>query len=184
MSALARPEPSEYPEFYRTYVDQVPDGPILDRLEQQRRSTARLLASVGEERAMFRYAEGKWSIKEVVGHVADAERVFAYRALVAARGDRTPLPGFDEDEYVERAGFDRLALTELAAGFDRARQATVSLFSTFSPEETERRGIANGAEISLRALAWIIAGHERHHVRVLGERYGVTSRSTSISISS
>ncbi len=176
MSAFDRPTAAEYAPFYASYVDEVPDGPILDLLAAQRESTARRLAAVDEERAMYRYAEGKWSIKEVVGHLADAERIFAYRALTAARGDRTPLPGFEEDEYVERAGFDRHPLAELAADFDRARRATLSLYRTFSAEEAARRGVANGSEVSVRALAWIIAGHERHHVRILGERYGLASR--------
>ena len=174
MSDTTRPDPSEYGRYYGTYVDQVPDGSILDRLAAQRESTARLLASIDESRAGYRYAEGKWSIKEIVGHLADAERVFVYRAMTAARGDRTSLPGFDENEYVDRAGFDRHTLAELAADLDSTRAATLSLFRTFSAEEAARRGIANDAECSVRALAWIIAGHERHHVRVLGERYGVT----------
>ena len=174
MSAFDRPDRGEYADFYAGYVDQVPDGPIFDRLEEQRRTSARLFALLDEERAMHRYAEGKWSIKEIVGHLADAERVFVYRAMTAARGDRTSLPGFDENEYVDRAGFDRHTLAELAADLDSARAATLSLFRTFSAEEAARRGIANDAECSVRALAWIIAGHERHHVRVLGERYGVT----------
>lgn len=173
MSSFTRPDPSEYAEFYGTYVDQVPDGAILGLLAAQGESTARLLATVDEDRAAYRYAEGKWSIKEIVGHLADAERVFVYRALTAARGDRTPLPGFDENEYVAGAGFDRHPLTELAADLGRVRGATLSLYRTFSPEEAARQGVANGTEISVRALAWIIAGHERHHVRVLGERYGV-----------
>lgn len=171
--AISRPGPSEYAEFYGTYVDQVPDGDVLELLAAQGESTGRLLAGIGESRAMVRYAEGKWSIKEVVGHLADAERVFCYRALTAARGDRTSLPGFDENDYVARAGFDRHSLAALAADLGRVRRATLSLYRTFSAEEAASRGIANGTEISVRALAWITAGHERHHVRVLGERYGV-----------
>lgn len=173
MSWSDRPDPSEFADFYAGYVGEVPDGSILDLLDAQGESTTRLLAAVDESLAMYRYAEGKWSIKEIVGHLADAERVFAYRAMTAARGDRTSLPGFDENEWAERAGFDRLFLTELAADFARARQATVSLYRTFSDEEALRQGNANGAEVSVRALAWIIAGHERHHLRVLEERYGV-----------
>lgn len=174
MSAIERPAAGEYDAYYRTYIDQVPDGPILETLAAQRQSTARLLAAVGEDRALQRYAEGKWSVKEVVGHVADAERVFAYRALTAARGDRTPLPGFAENDWVAAAGFDRRPLAELAAELDRARAATLALFGGFSDEELARRGVANGSEVSVRALAWILAGHERHHARVLVERYGLT----------
>lgn len=175
MTAIARPEPSEHAEFYAGYVAEVPDGSILEILEAQRRSTAELLAGVDEERALYRYADGKWSIKEIVGHLADAERVFAYRALRAARGDRTPLPGFDHDAYIANAGFDRRPLTALAAELEAVRFATLELFGGLSPEEVARRGIANGTEFSVRALAWIIAGHERHHVLVLAERYGLTA---------
>ena len=172
---IERPDSSEYAPFYATYVDQVPDGSILDSLAAQRRSTGRLLATLDEERAEYRYAEGKWSVKQMVGHLADAERVFLFRALAAARGDRTPLPGFDENEYVARAAFDRRPIAELAAELDHARQATLSFFGGLSAEETGRSGVANGTEISVRALAWIIAGHERHHVKVLGERYGLSA---------
>ncbi len=173
MTEIARPRPDEHAVFYQTYVDEAPEGPLLESLAVQGRRAQELLAGVDEERAGFRYAEGKWSVKEVVGHLIDAERVFAYRALTAARGDRTPLPGFDENEYVAAAGFDRRPLAELAAELAAVRAATVALFSGLAAEETARRGVANGTEISVRALAWIIAGHQRHHLRVLGERYGL-----------
>ena len=173
MNDIARPETSEYDAFYQTYVAALPDGCILDRLQAQGTECQQLLATIDDQRALYRYADGKWSIKEVLGHLCDAERIFAYRALTIARGDRVPLPGFDENEYVAAAGFDRLPLAALAAGLAHVRAATRFLFSSLTSEERARQGLANDSRITVRALAWIIAGHERHHLDVLRERYAL-----------
>lgn len=168
-----RPAAEEFAPFYAGYVAEAPEGDILATLERQGRETAALLRGVDEARALTRYAPGKWSIKEVIGHLADAERIFAYRALRIGRADQTPLASFEEDAYVAAAGFDARPLAELVAELEAVRAATVALFRGFDAAAWERRGTASGKTISVRALAWIVAGHERHHVRVLGERYGV-----------
>jgi uncharacterized damage-inducible protein DinB len=169
--AISRPDASEYAPHYETYVSEVPNGNLLEILEDQRRETQELLAEIPEGRAIHRYAPGKWSIKEVVGHVTDAERVFSYRALRFARGDETPLPGFDEKAYAPAGRFDARALLDLAVELDAVRRATIALFTGLDPEALARRGTANTKEISVRALAYIIAGHEQHHVGILRERY-------------
>ena len=169
--ALMRPAPENYPPYYAPYVSQVPNGDLLQMLEEQADDFLELLRAFGEEGGGTRYAPEKWSVKEVVGHVADAERVFAHRAFRFARADATPLPGFDENVYVARAGFERRALVDLAEEFADVRRATVKFFCTLGDEDLARAGTANGARVTVGALAWIIAGHERHHARILRERY-------------
>jgi uncharacterized damage-inducible protein DinB len=169
--AIPRPDASEYAPHYETYVSKVPAGDVVTILEDQRQETQELLAGIPDGRALHRYAPGKWSIKEVVGHVTDAERVFCYRALRFARGDQTPLSGFDEKVYAPAGKFDLHSLPDLAAELDAVRRATIALFSGLDPEALARRGTANAKQVSVRALAYIIAGHERHHVGILRERY-------------
>jgi uncharacterized damage-inducible protein DinB len=168
---IGRPSPGEYAPFYATYVDQVPDGDVLDLLRRQVDETARLVGSVREGDADFRYAEGKWSIKEVIGHIADTERIMVYRALCFARGEPAGLPGFDENEYVRRAKFASRRLADLVAELRAVRAATVPFFATLDAEELERKGVANDRPYTVRALAYIVAGHERHHARLLADRY-------------
>lgn len=166
-----RPALSEYNAYYQPYVLEVPDGDLLATLAAQRDSTAALLAGIPESRGGFRYAEGKWSIREVIGHIADAERVFSYRALRIARADTTPLPGFDENAWMPFANFDSRTLAEVAAELYAVRESTLALFRGLDGEAWPRLGSASGHPISVRALAWMLTGHERHHLRVLGERY-------------
>lgn len=168
---IPRPDAAEYAPFYGTYVGKVPEGDVLQILEDQRRETARLLAGLPEAKALHRYAPGKWSIKEVVGHLMDSERVFCYRALRFARADQTALPGFDEKAWVPAGSFDARSLADLAAELDAVRRATIALFRGLDAPALARHGTANNKEISVRALAYIIAGHERHHVGILRERY-------------
>jgi uncharacterized damage-inducible protein DinB len=170
-AAIPRPEPSEYVPFYETYISKVPKGNLLTVLDDQRRETQELLAGLSEAKALHRYAPGKWSIKEVVGHLMDSERVFCYRALGFGRADENPLPGFDEKAWVPAGRFDARSLEDLAAEFDAVRRATIALFSGLDSDALARRGTANNNPITVRALAWIIAGHERHHVAILRERY-------------
>ena len=165
-----RPLPGEYAPFYEKYVARV-KGDVLDALERQMGETAALLAGIPEARAGHRYAPGKWSIREVAGHLADTERIMVYRALRAARGDRTPLPGFEEDDYVAQGGFDARPLAGLAAELEAVRRATLLFFRGLPPDAWARRGVANGAEMSVRALAHVVAGHELHHREVLRTRY-------------
>ena len=169
----SRPQPDEYIGYFGRYVDLVPDGDIAALLESQGSATQKMLASIGEEKGGYRYAPDKWSIKEVIGHVTDAERVFAYRLLAIARGEKQSLPGFEEKDYVEGANFDALSLAELAQGLATTRSATLALIRSLGEEAWDHRGLANNNPISARALAWVTAGHERHHVNILRERYGI-----------
>ncbi len=170
-AAIPRPEPSEYLAYYETYISKVPQGNLLNVLEDQRRETQRLLGGLSAAKALLRYAPGKWSIKEVVGHLMDSERVFCYRALAFGRADENPLPGFDEKAWVPAGRFDARSLKDLAAEFDAVRRATIALLAGLDAEALARRGTANNNPITVRALAWIIAGHERHHIAILRERY-------------
>jgi uncharacterized damage-inducible protein DinB len=170
---MNKPQSDEYAEYYGRYIDQVPDGDVVATLESQGNETQKLLASIGEEKAGYRYEPGKWSIKQLVGHIADSERVFAYRLLAFARGEKQPLPGFDQDEYMETANFDSRSLAELAGDLASTRHATLKLIRSLDDQAWSRRGVASDNPVSVRALAWITAGHERHHVKILRERYGV-----------
>ncbi len=168
---LARPDKNEYADYFQTYVSKVPEGDIIEQCASQRDAFADLLGGIGSEREEFRYAEGKWSIKEVVGHVLDAERVFAYRTLVFARNDRTPLPSFDADNYVAAAGFDNQTLAQITDAFVANRTAYVALLRSFTDDAWLRRGTASGFEFTVRAIAYIVVGHAMHHAMVLRERY-------------
>jgi hypothetical protein len=168
---ITRPQQDEYVSYYHKYITLVPEGDLVETLRTQITDTLSLLGSIPESRGSHRYAPGKWSIKEVVGHMADVERVMTYRALRIARADATPLPGFDENAWVPAANFESRTLASLAHELHEVRRATVAFFETLEPEAATRRGTANNSPISARALAYIIAGHERHHVGILSERY-------------
>ena len=170
-TTIPRPDTGEYAPYFGTYISQVPDGDVMTLLERQIGETDAMLRNLTEAQAGTRYAEGKWSIREVIGHLADAERVFCYRALSFARGDTQPLPGFDENAYVPAANFDARTLDSLAGEFTAVRRATVAFLETLDADAALRRGTANNLELSARAIAYIIAGHERHHVKILRERY-------------
>jgi hypothetical protein len=173
--AVGPPDASEYAEYYGPYISLVYGDDILAALEGQPRHTLALLSSLGEERGNYRYAPDKWSIKEVLGHLIDVERVLAYRALRFARNDITPLPGCEQDDYVRNGGFADCPLGCLLQEFTAVREASVFLFQGLSPEAWMRRGVANQEEISVRAIAYVIAGHELHHRQVLKGKY-LTSR--------
>lgn len=166
-----RPDETEYVPEYGKYVSLVPGGDIVAVLGDQIGETLALLRSIPEERAGFRYEPDKWSIKELVGHLIDSERIFSYRALRFARDDKTALPGYEQDDYVRNGSFDDQKLEDLAAEFASVRQATVLLFKHLNDEAWARRGSANESEVSVRALVYIIAGHELHHRGVLRDRY-------------
>jgi uncharacterized damage-inducible protein DinB len=166
-----RPAPDEYAPYYGTYINKVADGDVVQVLRGQFPGTLAYLRAIPESRGGHRYAEGKWSIREVVGHIADAERVFAYRALRFARNDSTPLPGFDENAFVANARFDDRTLASLIDEWAAVRAATAAQFDAFFPDEWLRGGTASGKHMSVRALAWVIAGHELHHLGVLRDRY-------------
>jgi hypothetical protein len=172
-SLRARPDASEYASFYHGYIAGVPEGDVLEHLRDSGRELLDAIGALPEERGGFRYADDKWTIREVVGHVIDAERIFTYRALRVARGDTTPLPGFEENEYVRTAGSDRRTLASLTRELGAVRESTVLLFESLPDEVWMRRGVASGKEISVRALAYITEGHPRHHLRILRERYQI-----------
>jgi hypothetical protein len=170
-SPAARPSAEEYAPYYEKYVSLVPAGDVVETLERQGAETLALLRGLSEEQAASRYEPGKWSVKEVVGHIIDGERIFAYRALRFARGDRTPLPGFEQDDYVSGGDFDARTLSDLTDEFGHVRRATLALLRPLGEAEWRRTGTASDNEVSVRALAHIIAGHELHHLNVLRARY-------------
>jgi len=170
---LVRPAAEEYDEYYHRYVRMVPDGDITGTLARQVEQTVGPLRALDEAGAEHAYAAGKWTVKEVIGHLCDAERVFAHRALRFARGDQTPLPGFDENGYVPAGQFGAHTLGDLLNELTAVRAATVALFRHLPPEAWTRTGAANGVGVTVRALAWITAGHELHHRGLLEERYGI-----------
>lgn len=168
---MSRPQRSEYHPYYSTYIDQVPDGDILKILESQLDGTLRLLDSIGEEQAEYRYARDKWSIKEVMGHVVDEERTFAYRALMFSRGNPGPLVSVEQDDMVAHANFSERDMADIAHELRHSRLSNIILFRSFDEEILSRKGIAAGNEFTVRSLVYLIAGHETHHLRIIRERY-------------
>ena len=168
---ICRPEPGEYAPYYDHYISLITGSDILTTLDAQRRQMLLLLSGRDESDGDLRYAPDKWTAKEVLGHVCDAERVFAYRALRIARADRTPIEGFEQDDYVKNGPFARAPLAEIIEDYIAVRRATLTLLRNLDEAAWARRGIANKNEITVRALAYIIAGHELHHVAILKERY-------------
>ncbi len=159
------------PSFYKNYVKQIEETDLLQALRISGHRALELLHSIPEEKADYRYAEGKWSIRELLCHMIDAERIFAYRALRFARNDKTPLAGFEEKDYAPEANASGRSLQKIAAEMAHLRSATIDLFEGFTPEMLIRKGTANKNELSVVALGFIIAGHETHHCNVLKERY-------------
>jgi len=167
----ARPAPGEYLEYYGKYIALVPNGNIIALLTTHLRETTSLLRSLRPEQASVGYAPGKWTIKQVVGHLADTERVFAYRMLRIARADTTPLPGFDENSFAETGGHNNRTLESIIAEFEATRAASIALIAGIPSDAWSRQAVVNNAPISARALAYIIAGHELHHWRIIEQRY-------------
>jgi hypothetical protein len=171
--SMVRPASSEFGEWYAGYVTLVPEGDIVDALARQRDEITSLFASVAPAREQFRYAPGKWTIRELAGHISDGERIFGTRALCFSRGETSELPGFDENLYVAEAGFNDRALSDLVEEWVALRTANLAMCRSLRDEQWSRRGVASGNPITVRALAWIMVGHTRHHAGVLQERYGV-----------
>jgi len=168
---IPRPTPAEYAPYYETYIGKVPPGDIIDLLASGVEETVRLLHDLGDHQAVFRYARGKWSIKEIVGHLSDTERVYTYRALRFVRNDATVLPGFDQDTFVDEAAFDARPLADILDEFRAVRAASIAFVRGTSPATLLRRGTARGFEFTVRAIPYILAGHEIHHMGVVKERY-------------
>lgn len=165
------PASNEFAPFYGRYISLISDPNILDVLATQGRQTPDLLSSLTEDNGTFRYAPGKWTLKEVLGHVNDAERIFAYRVLRIARNDKTPLAGFEQDDYILNGPFVHCRLVDLVREFSEIRQSTLTLLRNLQPDAWMRRGVASGHEITVRALAYTIAGHELHHQKIMREKY-------------
>jgi len=168
---IARPEPGEFAPYYDRYISLVPGSDILPTLDSQRRQMMLLLSGRDDSDGDFRYAADKWSAKQVLGHLCDTERIFAYRALRISRGDLTPLEGFEQDDYVTNGPFERLPIAEVIEDYIAVRRSTLTLLRNLDEVAWTRRGTANKNEISVRALAYLIAGHELHHRRILEEKY-------------
>jgi uncharacterized damage-inducible protein DinB len=169
----ARPDATEYAPFYANYVSGVPETDVVSALRDSGKEIAAALSAIPESRGGVRYAEGKWSIRELIGHVIDAERIFTYRALRLARGDSTPLPSFEENDYVRMAGSDTRSIADLVAELRAVRESTVRMFASVPDEAWTRTGTVSGRPVSVRALAYITAGHARHHFAILRDRYGI-----------
>jgi hypothetical protein len=169
-TSFGRPQSDEYNPYYERYISLVGSEDIIGLLTRQALEAATLFNSANAK-ADFRYAPGKWSVKEMLGHVNDTERIMAYRALRIARGDKTPIEGYEQDHYVRDGNFGQRTLADLIEEFADVRTATLALFRNFDAEAGLRRGVANKNEVSARALAYIIAGHELHHRKVLEEKY-------------
>ncbi len=166
-----RPNPADYNSYYETYIKEIEGNDILKILNEQNKKTQEVLNSFSEHKGNYRYADGKWTVKEVVGHLLDTERVFAYRALCIARGEKKSLPGFEQDDYVKDGNFNSRNLSDLNYEFRLLRESNLLLFRSFSEDMLNKRGTANSSSITVRAILWIIAGHEKHHVKILLERY-------------
>jgi len=168
---IDRPQAGEYAPYYERYISLIVENDILATLDRQRREMVLLLSGLNEEQGNFRYAPEKWSAKQVLGHVCDTERIFAYRALRIARGDATPMEGFEQDDYVKNGPFARHAIAEVIEDYIAVRRATISLLRSLEEAAWSRRGVANKNEVTVRAIAYTIAGHEAHHRRILEEKY-------------
>ena len=174
---MNRPTESEYAPYYQGYIAHVSEEEILPVLRSQLDALDVLLNRVASDRESYRYAEGKWSIREIAGHLIDAERVFGYRAFSIARGESRNLPGFDQNEYMLTAPYDRIDLEDLLSEFRLVRLANIAMLRNLDEEAWRRIGTANDSQVSVRALAFIMAGHVRHHMEVLRERYQVDGTS-------
>jgi hypothetical protein len=171
MKNAGRPQAGEYNSYYGRYIDLAPEDDVVAALDAQSHETATLLGGISEQQSSHRYEPDKWSIKQLVGHVIDGERIFAFRALCIGRGDTTPLPGFEQDPYVATAASDDRSIADLAEELGALRKANVMMFRALPEEAWSRVGTASDNPVSVRALAFIMLGHERHHMRILRERY-------------
>ena len=168
---MLRPDIEKVPEFYKGYVELVSDMDLLDALRHAAKLVQQTVPYIAEDQGEYRYAEGKWSVKEVLNHMMDAERVFAYRALRFSRNDQTALHPFEENDYAPEANAHARSIQQLAREMKRLRETTVDLYTSLSPEMLEREGTASGKKLSVKNLGYIIAGHDIHHLNILRERY-------------
>lgn len=167
---IKRPQPDEYPAYAARYVALVGNGPIIEILEYLQQSTYNFFVRMEPDKAGYSYADGKWTVKQVLGHMVDTERIFGYRALVFSR-EQIELPGFDQDVYIEKATYNSRTLEDIANEFKSVRESSLYLFRSISDDQSTQKGIASGNPVSVRALAYMTAGHEMHHIKTLKERY-------------
>jgi len=161
----------EYASFYHSYINLSSGADLFKRLLESKKKVMKITEMLTERKSLFRYAEDKWSIKEIIGHLTDTERIMAWRALAFARGDQAHYPGFDQDDYIKEANFDNVPLKQLIDDYQIVRQSTVSLFKSFSPEMLMKSGIASNCRFTVRSLGFIIAGHELHHLNIIRKKY-------------
>lgn len=166
-----RPVIGDYAEYYQKYIDLVKGDDIFRILVEQNMESQNVLNSFSESKSNYKYAEGKWTVKEVVGHMMDVERIFAYRALCIARGEQQPLPGMDQNSYVAQGNFNKRQLFDLNYEYRLLREANILLFGGFDKSVLQNRGTASGYEVTVLALMFMTAGHEKHHLNILLERY-------------
>jgi uncharacterized damage-inducible protein DinB len=173
---MKKPVESEYPQnrYFSYYIEQVENEDVIIALSEQMVLVENLVKKLKDEQENYRYAEGKWSVKEILGHLVDTERIFAYRSLCIARGEKQSLPGFDENEYAYAANFAEQSMEGLFEQYRYTRLASLALFKSYTEEIASRKGMANGSEVSARGLVWMIAGHERHHLTILANKYGIS----------
>lgn len=172
MRTIPKPEPGEYAPYAIMYIGLLPDDDlILKHLDDNLRTTTEFMRSLPEEKLTYRYAKGKWTIKEILAHHIDDERIYTYRALRFARNDQTELPGFEQDDYTIESGANERSLDDLLEDFAAVRKSTITLFNSFDDRVLTRSGVASGNVMSVRAIAYHIAGHELHHLNVIKERY-------------
>lgn len=168
---LKRPDLEEFPVYMRSYVQLIPEGDIIQILNGQIASTQEIFSAVTEKQAEYSYAEGKWTLSEVLGHLTDTERIMNYRILRIARGDKSPLMGFDENEYVQEASFNERPIADLLEDYQNVRRATISLLKGLPQKSLQNKGNANGFEVTVETIAYMIAGHELHHIKIIQEKY-------------
>ncbi len=168
---ITKPQATEYNVWFANYISQTPEGNVLELLSQNQKNTSDLVRNIPESKADFAYAEGKWTIKEVLGHIVDSERVFAFRLFWFLRKAGTPMPSFDQDEFMKSANFASRTLKSLADEFVVVRESTLFLVREISEKDLAVQGIMSGNPVSIRALLYILTGHEIHHVNILKERY-------------
>lgn len=172
MKTIRKPEPNEYAPYASMYIDLLPDdGLVLKHLEDNLRATTDFMRAVPEDKLSYRYAEGKWTIKEIMAHLIDDERIYVYRALRFARNDQTELPGFEQDDYAVESGANERSLDNLLEEFAAVRRSTIALFNSFDDRVLTRSGVASGNVMSVRAIAYHLAGHELRHMNMIKERY-------------
>ena len=168
---MNRPSENEYAEYYERYVSLVEKADIVLEMQRQIASLESIFTGITEEKSLYAYAEGKWTIKELIGHLTDGERIFAYRALRISRGDKTPIEGFEQDGYIENSNFNSMKLADLVGELILSRKANLILFRNLTEDAWLRSGTASDAAVSVRALAYIMVGHIEHHLNILRERY-------------